>query len=675
MAEVVSCDAGDLLTAARQFCCVPHGEQADLVTYLVARLTNSSTDPTDLAQNAQEFCCLNGATAEDVLIYLLVLLAEPDSDTPNFLLNESRCLDCIPTGMQDTVIAELLYELITAPTETREEVINHASCLKCFPPGMMVQAMDFMLYALAHMSEQLQEFVPPVDFVSQGIGSGEGMWNGPQSDWAFGYNPPSAKIHWTESTGAVFDGNLNFFYANATLANVVNIVIDGQGINNIWGLNLMPLLQGMILNNNQLSALDLSGCSALQIFTCDNNPVLTSMFAPKLPALRTLSARNCHLGTFPNFGFSPQKIYLDFHNSVYGLFTFATSATLQYFDVGMDSPLVGTFPAFNASLFPALYHLSLAGHPITLLDVSLNPALQYLDVGRCKLAALDVSMLTQITYLDCDTQAVVSFALTLGALSTLQTLKAFGNPLTGQINYDPCTALQYVDVNHCDNQTTFHSKLHPDLTYVDFSHTTVNDFNFDDPSSIKTLKMAETAVISVDTTKFAVLEWFDASRATAGGLTGVIDFASCPNLAVVYLGGNSGVTDILFLINPGSPPTPPSPMVFLQASTCGLALNNQVTQLVGSMANLVSADFSTSTNVSSTGLDGVNHALRFVNFAGCALSNSAYIDAILKACSTFAQPHSFGIVDLRFGTNAPPSVVGNGYKLNLLGLGWIVETN
>ena len=93
---------------------------------------------------------------------------------------------------------------------------------------------------------------------------------------AFSYSPASATISWTDS-GGNHSGNLAAFNATADMGTVSVIELINQGIVSISNLSSLPGLITIELTGNDITSLDVSGLSSLQVLNTPNCASLTSI--------------------------------------------------------------------------------------------------------------------------------------------------------------------------------------------------------------------------------------------------------------------------------------------------------------------------------------------------------------------------------------------------------------
>lgn len=222
----------------------------------------------------------------------------------------------------------------------------------------------------------------------------------------FAYTPASAIVTWDDAFGLGQTGNLAQFHATADIPTVNQIQMSGTGINTITGLSTLPALAALDVSGNNLTALDLTGCTALMVLYCGINPMVSLDVRPATN-LTQLSAQNGFLTTLNVSGLQflqfidcdansltaldlstcPSLIQADIYANLFSLpnsinITGLTALTALTAD---DCLLTG----FDASVCTGLLTLSLNNN--NLVSLTVNPSLNILNVGGNALVGVDVS--------------------------------------------------------------------------------------------------------------------------------------------------------------------------------------------------------------------------------------------------------------------------------------------
>ena len=234
-----------------------------------------------------------------------------------------------------------------------------------------------------------------------------------------------------------------------------------SGISDLTGIEAFTALTAMNCGGNDLTSLDVSGCTALIHLACSYNFVLTSLNISGCTALTTLDC---------------------FHNSLTSL------------DVSANTELTTLFcgdnqlPSLDVSACTALFTLYCDNNQLTSLDVSANTVLTTLSFGFNQLTSLDVSANTELTWLDCFDNALTSLDVRNGNNTNFEVFISVNNPNLTCINVDDATwstanlqsfgiDSQHYFSNNCsgagisDINESYSLMLYPNPTNGDFTIT------------------------------------------------------------------------------------------------------------------------------------------------------------------------------------------------------------
>ena len=191
----------------------------------------------------------------------------------------------------------------------------------------------------------------------------------------------------------------------------------------IYGDNITELL----CSSNQLSALDVSGCTSLKVLDCCENQ-LTSLDLSRSTALEQIDCSTNQL-TSLDVSNNPdlwtlhceynQLTSLDVSNNP-DLWTLHCECNHQLtsLDVSKNTNLTELFcftnqlTTLDVSNNPDLWTLYCAWNPLTTLDVSKNTSLQNLECCENQLTTLDVSKNTSLLELNCSRNQIQSLNVT-----------------------------------------------------------------------------------------------------------------------------------------------------------------------------------------------------------------------------------------------------------------------
>lgn len=159
-----------------------------------------------------------------------------------------------------------------------------------------------------------------------------------------------------------FDTNSDGTLSEAEIENVTKIDVLGLGISSLEGVEYFKTLKRLNCAGNQLTTLDVNGCTALQWLNCDNNQ------------LTVLDVSGCTI--------------------------------LQELDCS-DNQLT----ALDVSGCTALQELDCFNNQLIALDVSKNTALKSLGLYNNRLTFIDVSINTKLSYLNCEKNRITMLDL------------------------------------------------------------------------------------------------------------------------------------------------------------------------------------------------------------------------------------------------------------------------
>ena len=183
-----------------------------------------------------------------------------------------------------------------------------------------------------------------------------------------------------------------------------------EKISTLEGIQYFTELTYLFCNNNQLTSLDVSGCTALTMLLCDGNQ-LTSLDVSNHAILQQLSC------------YKNQLTSLDV----------SKNTELWRLDCS-DNQLTD----LDMSGCTTLTYLYCSGNRLTSLDVSNNTALEELSCENNRLTSLDVSNHTILRQLSCNSNQLTN--LNVSGCTALTSLLCNNNQLTS-LNTSDCTAL------------------------------------------------------------------------------------------------------------------------------------------------------------------------------------------------------------------------------------------
>ena len=225
------------------------------------------------------------------------------------------------------------------------------------------------------------------------------------------YCIPIDKEHFPDTAfrsfvAAYIDRNEDGQLSSVEIGIVTGIDVSYQGIRDLRGIEHFTFLQSLDCSSNQLTSLDVSGCTALTDLSCTYND-LTSLDLSRNTALTELDCS------------SNQLMSLDVSGC-----TALTDLSCTYNDL----------TSLDVSKNTALTELECYNNQLTHLDVSGCTALWTLDCSNNALLDLDVRSLLALRELDCSRNQLASLDLFRNA--NLVSVKADGNYREVLVNQD-----------------------------------------------------------------------------------------------------------------------------------------------------------------------------------------------------------------------------------------------
>jgi len=201
-------------------------------------------------------------------------------------------------------------------------------------------------------------------------------------------------------------------------------------------------LKKLYCYKNKLTALDISGCNALETLSCYGNQ-LTVLDTSQSKTMNTLDCSDNYLGS------------LDLSNNDMLDYLSCANNRLTMLDVGNSSRLTKLYcydnklTTLNFTGCIALELLSCYNNALTALDVGQCPVLQYLYCYDNQLSRLDVSKCAELVRLDCYRNKLLN--LDTSKNGQIEELACSNNQLAS-LNIGSCTALNWL--NCSNNQLT-----------------------------------------------------------------------------------------------------------------------------------------------------------------------------------------------------------------------------
>jgi Leucine-rich repeat (LRR) protein len=255
---------------------------------------------------------------------------------------------------------------------------------------------------------------------------------------------PQSNLNWSENSYASWEG-CSWQADNDHIKHLTQIATSFPNFNN----NLTTLdisgctnLQWLDCRNNQLTSLNVSGLTNLQSLDCMNNQ-LSSLNVSGCTNLLSLGCCNNQLTSLNVNGLSNLQTLLCYNNQLTSL-NVSGITNLQSLDCGYNQ-----LTSLNVSGLTNLQELYCSFNQLTSLNVSGLTNLQELWCYNNQLTSLNVSGITNLQWLDCGNNQLTS--LNVSGITNLQTLWCEANQLTS-LNVSGLTNLQYLDCS--SNQLT-----------------------------------------------------------------------------------------------------------------------------------------------------------------------------------------------------------------------------
>ncbi len=263
-----------------------------------------------------------------------------------------------------------------------------------------------------------------------------------------------------------FDSNTDGQLSNDETAWVNGLYLSDMGISSLKGVEYFTSLCVLSCENNQLTELDVSGCSALTNLYCENNQLtelnvsgctaliqlhcennkLTTLDVSSCTALTNLFCGNNQLTKLDLSGCIALRNFL-YENNQLTTLNVSDCTSLWYLDCRN-----GQLTTLDASGCTALIQLYCENNKLTTLDVSGCTALYALSCENNQLAELNLKDCTTLSFLSCENNQLAS--LDISDCTDLRELHCFANHLT-VLDGSNCKKLWAVDARDC-----------PDLEYV-----------------------------------------------------------------------------------------------------------------------------------------------------------------------------------------------------------------
>ncbi|MBQ5986775.1 MAG: hypothetical protein IJL59_05885, partial [Clostridia bacterium] len=274
------------------------------------------------------------------------------------------------------------------------------------------------------------------------------------------------------------DGTVTRYYTDGQAKSVTHLHVEGREIASLAGIAYFPNLTHLYCGqrwdefetiSNYLTELDLSHNTKLVCLSLENN-LLTALDVSMLPALKSLACGNNPRLTTLTVGSHAKLHYLSCKNAALTALDVSGCTGLTELDCSFN-------PLRSLTLTPSLEQLNCSSCSLTELDVSVLPQLTWLDCAQNQLTTLDVFSNAALKTLCVNGNALTE--VNLSQNESLAVLNCYGNkiPITGY-TLPPHEISGYIEVqgiraerqSDMDLYTVALDQLAPLLTEADYPH-------------------------------------------------------------------------------------------------------------------------------------------------------------------------------------------------------------
>ena len=387
-------------------------------------------------------------------------------------------------------------------------------------------------------------------------------------------------------------------------------------------------------SNNQLTRLDVSGCTALTTLSCGSNQ-LTSLDASGCTALTEVY---CHDNPLTSINLSECQSLKEFSwiNGQLTSLDVSSCTSLTELNCSTTNETKGFLTNLDVSGCTALTTLSCGSNQLTSLDVSSCTALTELYCSNNQLTSLDVSKNTSLTTLYCKGNQLTS--LDVSGCIALTTLYCGENQLTS-LDISGCSALTTLDCGK-NQLTSLDVSGCTALTTLYCGENQLTSLNVSGCTALTSLNCGGNQLTSLDISGCNALTWLycDKNQLTSLDISGctALTTLSCESnqLTSLDLSGRTALTSLDCVGNQ---------LTSLDLSGC-IAL----TWLDCSGNQLISLDLSGCTALTS--LRCYDNPLTSINLSGCQslkefswfYNNGKLTSLNVSSCTALTQLQCWG---------------------------------
>ena len=385
-----------------------------------------------------------------------------------------------------------------------------------------------------------------------------------------------------------------WFPSQNELDAITYIDCSNMNLTSLTGISYFRNLKYLNCSDNQLTSLNVSGCTALEELDCSDNK-LTSLNVSGCTALTDLCCSDNYLTSLDVSNNTALTGLNCGGNQLTGL-DVSNNTALTYLDCDQNQ-----LKSLDVSNNTALGYLNCCANQLTSLDVSNNTALGYMDCHYNQLTSLDVSRCTALWYLSCSANMLTSLnvtgctaltilycdynqltSLNVSDFTVLDTLHCMQNQLTS-LNISGCSALTYL-LCYNNQAMSLNASGCSMLTNLEFEGNRLTSLNVSGCSALTYLSCPYSQLTSLDVSNCSALTYLSCPNSQFTSLDvsscSALTYLSCPNSQLTSLDVSS-CSALTYLSCPNNQ------LMSLNVSGC-----NALTYLACSDNHLTSLDLS-----------------------------------------------------------------------------------
>lgn len=446
----MNCDPQALISASREFCCIPNGMQrAVIISLLCEWAINpacrvSWTPETSVAS----WIDASGVHGGDLNTFIATADVETITsfDISGTGIDSFSGLECMPllntlrinnnqlTGILDLSVCPLLSSVQCGFNQLSGVIITGLNNLTLLDasnniiPTTVVNTILIDLDASGVLNGEVDlNAQTPLAPPSQ-VGRNSAA-NLVADGWTvvldeISWSPAINVSDWVDS-GGPNSGNLAFFLANADFDTVTSLTTDTTAnTTTLSGLQGLIGLGTLVISEDGLITLDCRNCFALQIIACSSVPTLSTLLLNGNPSLTNLSCYQCSITSLNLAGLNALTTLDCSFNALTLLncsgLTSLTTLTCSNNGLLTTLTLIGctklvtlacnncALTGLNVSGFNLLSVLDCYSNDILILTISGCTALSALDCSDNLLTTLDISPCVLLAFLNCVTNSLTN---------------------------------------------------------------------------------------------------------------------------------------------------------------------------------------------------------------------------------------------------------------------------